>query len=205
MAGNYTHHNNDTVVPGALAGFTPVARVGAGVDLAGGWDDVVRHNLIANEKHAGVLMHWFFTPPVNNQIVYNTFVNTGYGGMPGDADVAIDGSSLMNCVEGNVHRTGSTTTPATVDPPNPVGLTDCGSSNPGRSNLGRGIYTPGDPLVSLMTLLNAAGITEPRSNKGPGPRPTALKTMDNPCAGVPANPWCRGGRPVVTPPSAPAR
>ena len=206
IAGNYIHDNNDSDVPGNISGFTAVAPLGSGVDLAGGWDDVVRHNLIVNQKHAGVLMHWFFMPPVNNQVLYNTFVNTGYAGGPvGDADIAIDGTGLMNCMEGNVHRTGGTTTPATVDPPNPVGLTDCGAGNPGRTNLGRGIYSPGDPLVSVMTALNAVGITEPRDYKGPGPRPAALLTMPNPCAGVPANPWCRDGSPVVTPPSAPGR
>jgi hypothetical protein len=205
IAHNYIHDNNDTDVPGSLAGFTAVAPVGAGVDLAGGWDDIVRDNLIKNEKHAGVLMHWFFTPPVNNQVVHNTFVNTGYGGGVGDADIAIDGTGLMNCIEGNRHVTGSSSGPATVDPPNPVGLTDCGAGNPGRANLGRGVYSPGDPLVSLMTLLNAAGITEPRSYTGPGPRPRALATMPNPCAGAPANPWCRDGKPVVVPPSAPTR
>ncbi len=207
IAGNYIHDNNDNDVPGNLAGFTAIAPLGAGVVIAGGWNNVVRHNLIKNQKHAGVLMHWFFTPPVSNQVVYNTFVNAGNAGSPvgGDTDIAMDGSSLHNCIEGNVRRTGTTSEPATVDPPNPVGLTSC-TSNPLRgSPLGRGLYTPGDPLVSIMTALNAAGVTEPRDYQGPGPRPGALVTMANPCAGVPANPWCRDGKPVVAPPSAPGR
>jgi hypothetical protein len=108
-------------------------------------------------------------------------------------------------VEGNRRLTASGYAPATVDPPNPVGLTDCGAGNPGRSNLGRGVYTPGDPVVSVMTALNAVGITEPRDYQGPGPRPAAQRTMPNPCAGAPANPWCRDGKPVVVPPSAPTR
>jgi hypothetical protein len=205
IVGNYVHDNNDHDVPGA--GITALAPVGTGIDIAGGWDNIIRHNLIKNQKHAGVLMHWLFVPPVNNQIVYNTFVNAAYAGAPvgGDADIAIDGTSLHNCIEGNVRRTGSTTGPATVDPPNPVGLTNC-TSNPLRdSALGRGLYTPGDPLVSVMTALNAAGITEPKDYKGPGPRPEAQLTMANPCAGAPANPWCRDGRPVVTPPASPGR
>ena len=214
IIGNYIHDNNDGDVPGSKTctpvpgapcgpGITALAPLGVGVDIAGGWDNVIRGNLIKNEKHAGVLMHWLFTPPVNNQVVYNTFVHTAYAGGPGDADVSIDGTSLMNCIEGNVHRTGSQTAPATVDPPNPVGLTDCGAGNPGRANLGRGIYSPGDPIVSIMTALNAVGITEPKDYKGPGPRPEAQLTMANPCAGVPANPWCRDGKPVVVPPSSP--
>jgi hypothetical protein len=201
IVGNYIHDNNDHDVPGT--GITAIAPVGMGVDIAGGWDNIIRGNLIKNQKHSGVLMHWLFTPPVNNQVVYNTFVNTAYAGSPGDADVSFDGTSLMNCIEGNVHRTGSSSGPATVDPPNPVGLTDCGAGNPGRANLGRGVYTPGDPVVSVMTALNAAGITEPKSYTGPGPRPDAQLTMANPCAGAPANPWCRNGKPVVAPPSSP--
>jgi len=201
IVGNYIHDNNDHDVPGA--GITAIAPVGMGIDIAGGWDNIIRGNLIKNQMHSGVLMHWLFTPPYNNQVVYNTFVHTAYAGTPGDADVAIDGTSLMNCIEGNRHVTGSSSGPATVDPPNPVGLTDCGSGNPGRANLGRGIYSPGDPLVSIMTALNAVGITEPKDYKGPGPRPEAQLTMANPCAGVPANPWCRDGRPVVVPPSSP--
>jgi hypothetical protein len=201
IVGNYIHDNNDHDVPGS--GITAIAPVGMGIDIAGGWDNVIRGNLIKNQKHSGVLMHWLFTPPVSNQVVYNTFVNTAYADGVGDADVSIDGTGLMNCVEGNVNKTGGRSTEATVDPPNPVGLTSCGAGNPGRSQLGRGIYPPGDPLVSVMTALNAAGITEPKDYKGPGPRPEAQRTMANPCAGVPANPWCRNGRPVVTPPSAP--
>ncbi|MDP9181944.1 MAG: hypothetical protein M3P04_04100 [Actinomycetota bacterium] len=111
--------------------------------------------------------------------------------------------SGITAIARNVHRTGSRSGPATVDPPTPVGLTDCGSGNPTRTSAGRGLYSPGDPLVSIMTALNAAGITEPKDYTGPGPHPDAQRTMANPCAGVPANAWCRDGRPVVTPPSSP--
>jgi hypothetical protein len=205
IVGNYIHDNNDNDVPGSINGFTSVAPLGIGVDNAGGWDNIIRGNLIKNHKHAGVLMHWFFTPPVHNQVLYNTFVRAGYAEGVGDADIAFDGTGQMNCVEGNRRLTASGYAPATVDPPNPVGLTDCGAGNPGRSNLGRGVYTPGDPVVSVMTALNAVGITEPRDYQGPGPRPAAQRTMPNPCAGAPANPWCRDGKPVVVPPSAPTR
>ena len=203
IVGNYIHDNNDSDVPGT--GFTAIAPVGIGIDIAGGWNNVLRSNLIKNQKHAGVLMHWLFTPPVGNQVLHNTFINTAYAGSLGDADIAIDGTGLMNCVDGNVHRTGGSSAPATVDPPNPVGLTDCGASNPGRTNVGRGIYSPGDPIVSIMTALNALGITETKDYKGPGPHPDAQRTMPNPCAGVPANPWCRDGHPVMRPPARPAR
>jgi hypothetical protein len=215
IVGNYIHDNNDTDVPGSATctpvpgapcgpGITAIAPVGVGIDIAGGWDNIIRHNVIANEKHNGVLTHWLITPPVNNQVVYNTFVNTGYAGGPaGDADIAFDGTGVQNCVEGNVHRSGGSTAAATVDPPNMANVEDCGAANPFRTNVGRGLYGPGDPIVSILTALNALGITEPKSFKGPGPHPEALATMPNPCKGVPANPWCRNGKPVVVPPSSP--
>ncbi len=203
VADNYVHDNNDADIPGT--GITGIAPVGVGIGIAGGWDNIVRNNVIANQKHSGVLLNWLFTPPVNNQVVSNTFVNTAYAKGPGDADVSIDATGVQNCVDHNVHRTGSATAPATVDPPNPVGMSSCGSDNPLRSNVGRGVYSPGDPLVLVMSALNAAGITEPKNYKGPGPHPEAQQTMANPCAGVPANPWCRNGRPVVNPPASPGR
>ena len=135
----------------------------------------------------------------------NTFRHVGYSGSPGDSDISMSATGVQNCIDHNVDRTGGKRGAATVDPPNPVGLSDCGNSNPGRGNLGRGIYSPGDPISDVMTALNAAGITEPKDYKGPGPHPEAQLTMANPCVGAPANPWCRDGRPVVTPPSSPGR
>jgi hypothetical protein len=200
---NYIHDNNDHDVPGA--GITGIAPVGVGIGIAGGWDNIIRHNVIANQKHAGVLVNYLFTPPVNNQILSNTFINTAYAGQPGDADVAIDPTGLQNCLDKNVRLTKGVRGPVTVDPPNPVGLSDCGNSNPTRSGLGRGIYSPGDPVVLAMAALNAAGITEPKDYKGPGPHPEAQQTMLNPCTGAPANPWCVHGRPIVAPPVNPGR
>jgi FtsP/CotA-like multicopper oxidase with cupredoxin domain len=193
IIGNYVHDNNDHDVPGA--GITAIAPVGNGIEIAGGSNNIIRGNLIKNESHAGVILHWLFTPPINNQIVHNTFVHVAYAGKPGDADIALDGTSLQNCIDANVDHTGGHTKPASVDPPNLLDLDNCGQANILRQN-GRGIYEPGDPVVSIMTALNAAGITEPKDYKGPGPRPGAMQTMHNPCTGVPDNPWCSHGRPL---------
>ncbi|MCW2669942.1 MAG: hypothetical protein JWO27_1839 [Frankiales bacterium] len=199
IAGNYVHDNNDNDIPGT--GITGIAPVGVGIGLAGGWDNIVRNNRIENQKHAGVLIQWLFTPPMNNQVVYNRFKNVGFAHAPGDADISMDGTGIQNCIDHNTDAGKE----ATVDPPNPVGLSDCGSSNPLRSGLGRGVYSPGDPVVDIMSTLNAAGITEPKDYKGPGPHPEAQQTMANPCAGAPANPWCSQGKPVLAPPTKPSR
>ncbi|HET6817327.1 MAG TPA: multicopper oxidase domain-containing protein [Mycobacteriales bacterium] len=193
IVGNYVHDNNDHDVPGA--GITAIAPVGDGIEIAGGSDNIIRDNLIKNEMHDGVILHWLFAPPMNNQVLKNTFIHVGYAGGPGDADIGLDGTSIQNCIDGNVDKTGGHTKPATVDPPGLANLDTCGDENPLRQN-GRGIYQPGDPIVSIMTALNAVGITEPKDYKGAGPRPGAKQTMPNPCRGVPDNPWCANGKPV---------
>ena len=192
IVGNYVHDNNDHDVPGS--GITAIAPVGDGIEIAGGSDDIIRGNLIKNEMHDGVIVHWLFAPPMNNQILNNTFIHVGYAGQPGDSDIGLDGTGIQNCIDGNVDKTGGHTKPASVDPPSIADLDNCGDSNPLRQQ-GRGIYEPGDPIVSIMTALNAAGITEPKDYTGPGPRPGAMVTMPNPCKGVPANPWCSNGKP----------
>ena len=154
---------------------------------------MLRRNLVTRQKHNGIGLFWLFTPPINNQILDNTFVKVGSGG-PSEADISFDMSSLHNCAQGNVDRTGGKAKPASTDPPNLANLQDCGDTNPLRQ-LGRGIYEPGDPLYSIMTALNAVGITEPKDYKGPGPRPGAKRSMPNPCRGVPNNPWCSEGHP----------
>jgi hypothetical protein len=190
---NYIHDNNDSDIPGS--GITALAPVGYGVDLAGGSENIVRGNLFVNEKHAGVTMHWLITPPINNQILYNRFVNTGYAKGGEDGDIVFGASGLQNCADHNVRgKTGST--PAVTNPPNVANFQNCDDNNPGRQN-GKGVYEPGNPLVDVMTVLNVAGITEPKNFKGPGPRPGALMNMPNVCAGVPDNAWCKGGKLVV--------
>jgi hypothetical protein len=67
------------------------------------------------------------------------------------------------------------------------------------------VFGPGDPLVSLQALLNATGITEKKDFKGPGAPPRAQRTMKNPCKGIPANPWCVGGRPAFRIPTTPKK
>jgi hypothetical protein len=200
FVGNYIHDNNDHDVPGA--GITAIAPVGYGLDLAGAQDNVVRDNLIKNEMHGGVVAHWLFTPAINNQVLYNTFVNVGYAGGPSDADIVFDATGIQNCTYGNIDRTGGHTKPATESPGDLTGahLTSCGDDNPGRQN-GKGIYQPGNPLADIAVALNSLGITEPKDFKGAGPHPEAQMTMPNPCRGVPDNAWCQGGRLVFDPPS----
>jgi hypothetical protein len=193
IANNYVHDNNAHNTPGS--GITAIAPVGNGIEIAGGSGNVVRNNLIVHEKHTGVVLHWLYSPPMDNQVIYNKFRKVGYSGKAGDADVAFDGTGSQNCEDHNVDMTGGHKHPATTDPPNALDLYNCDDQNPGRGQ-GKGVYGPGDPIVSIQTALNAVGITEPKDYKGPGKHPGAKRTMRNPCKGVPANPWCAGGKPA---------
>ena len=197
IANNYIHDNNDPDVPGG--GFSGIAPLGVGIDIAGGSENIIRDNLIVNQKHQGVQTHWLFTPPINNQVVHNTFKHTAYAAGLGDADIAFDVTGVQNCVYGNVDVTTGQKTPATTDPPGFANLNSCGPDNPLRQQ-GRGVYLPGDPIVSLMVALNSLGITEKKHYSGPASHPDAQKSMDNPCLGVPPNPWCANGAPTQTPP-----
>ncbi|HVY08948.1 MAG TPA: hypothetical protein VHB18_02230 [Mycobacteriales bacterium] len=198
IANNYVHDNNQKNIPGA--GITSIAPVGMGIEIAGGNNDIIRNNLIVNQKHNGVILHWLYTPTSRNQVVSNVFKHVGYGGAPGDADIANDITGIQNCFDYNTDITGGKKHPATVDPPNLLNLENCGPKNPGRKQL-TGIYEIGDPIVSVEALLNAVGITEKKDYKGPGPRPGAQKTMPNPCKGVPDNAWCSKGKQVFKAPS----
>jgi hypothetical protein len=193
IAHNYVHDNNATNTPGS--GITAIAPVGYGIEIAGGSDNIIRDNLITNQKHNGVILHWLYTPPINNQVVYNRFRHVGYAKKPGDADVSFDGTGIQNCADHNVDLTGGVRHRATMDPVNLLNLYSCDDSNPGRQQ-GKGVYGPGDPIVSIMLALNALGISEPKDYKGPGKHPHAQQTMTNPCRGVPANPWCAAGKPA---------
>lgn len=198
IANNYIHDNNQKNIPGA--GITSIAPVGMGVEIAGGNNDIIRNNLIVNQKHDGVILHWLYTPTTRNQVLSNRFKHVGYAGGPTDADIVDDITGVQNCFDYNVDITGGKKAPATVNPPNLLNLENCGAKNPGRKQL-TGIYEPGNPLVAVEALLNAVGITEKKDYKGPGPHPEAQMTMPNPCKGVPDNPWCTEGKPVFTAPS----
>jgi hypothetical protein len=215
---NYVHDNNDGEVPGA--GIAAIAPLGVGIELAGGQQNIVRNNVVSNEEHYGVLVHWLMTPAMDNVIDYNTFNHVGYGAPPDnqlapvsnarDADIGIEAASPQNCVQGNIDTTSGTSQPATTDPPDVAGLQQCKAGNPTAQNCPvagevciPAVYEPGDPVLSALVALNAAGVTEPRAYNGPGPQPEAQNTMANPCDGVPNDPWCSNGKPVNSIPTSP--
>jgi hypothetical protein len=208
---NHIHDNNAGDVP--RAGASDLAPVGHGVLIAGGWNNIVRNNLVENHLHHGVATVWLVTPPVNNQIRHNRFFENGTKGDPGDADIGIDGTGARNCIEHNIRvdENGEPTgEPATTNPPTMQGWHECRHGNPTHDAVGIGLQGPGSPLVSANIALNAAGVSEPRSV-----RPEAVReypgwkgahetpTMPNACEGAPDSAWCEDGQAKVAIPDAP--
>jgi hypothetical protein len=222
---NYVHDNNNPNVPGSGAGFAGAGPVGTGMTLSGGRNDTVMHNTFANNGSWGALFLPFAdsdTPPpgitcsgqgvtdlsaffgsqlcafdaFNDAMIGNTFSHNGFFGNPTNGDVGnltIASHIPQNCFSGNTMPDGSD--PANLQTTNAV----CGPLTTSSDFS----ITPG--TLSGEVLCNSgllgSGFCLPTDNY---PRPTAvtthplpsnLPTMPNPCAGVPANAWCSGGRP----------
>ena len=203
---NYVHDNNNPNVPGF--GIAASGAVGAGIELAGASYNNVYGNRVENEGSWGIIVHDLpdtETPPPashcqggvqlpgacdfiskGNLVHDNVFRHNGGFGNPSNGDLGNQSTADPgNCFYGNTDAAG----PLTSDPPDiQSSLVDgppCGRPN------------AGDDAVLGPQLVCATGIAGPC----PGyPQQTQVQMlplapqagMPNPCAGVPANPWCRG-------------
>ena len=131
-----------------------------------------------------------------SEIANNTFTHDGYLGNPGNADIAeISGdtpnsSSDGNCFHDNADTAGALTSePANVDSDSVCGQSYNGETLAGPAGLhlacGSQYFGPCPPGV---------GANYPQPTKIVMPLPPRQATMPNPCARVPANPWCRRPR-----------
>ncbi len=211
---NYVHDNNNPNVP--EAGNAAAGPTGTGMTLSGGRNDTVMDNVFANNGAWGFLMVPFpdsgtpslnqscsgtggvETPgfgcvydPMNNALLHNTFSHNGYFGNPGNADyglITLDASQPQNCFAGNIAPNGSQ--PSDLEQTQPT----CGKQTTTANTSG--------PLLAQVLCDTAfgtcpAGATYPvRTGVIMHPLPKGIPTMPNPCAGVPANAWCEGGKPV---------
>ncbi len=225
LMNNYIHDNNNPSVPGA--GAAGDVAVGTGVSVFGGRNDTLMRNRIVRNNAWGALLGVFTDsgPPCTggtlnftflikigclydqwgNAILNNSFRNNGSDGHATNGDIAasnFEGGHPTSCFSGNTDSAaaGVTTSPANLQQTNP---TCNGTLVPASPNL---------PFVleQLCSNLGAvAGLQIPCPGGHPYPKrtsvimhplPRGLPSMPNPCAGVPANPWCPGRRSQVTPP-----
>ena len=214
---NYVHDNNNPNVPEVgQAGSTPL---GVGLSLSGGRNDTVMHNRIVRNDAWGVLIsvqQGVGGPPCiggtlnfnvlgvltlpclfdnwGNAILKNSFADNGSYGHATNGDIAavnfLSGNPT-NCYSGNTNPSGLTTSPSGLEQSNP---TCNGAGAPANVNV---------PLVEEILCGNEGslvGVSISCPGGKPYPRrthvvmhalPKNLPSMPNPCAGVPANPWCK--------------
>ena len=202
---NYVHDNNNPNVP--AFGISGEAPVGAGIEISGGMFDTVIDNRVENQGSWGILIHDFpdteTPPPVahceggtqtgdvcvfnakGNVVTQNHLANNGFFGNPTNGDLANEASANpKNCFFDNMDAAGLSSDPPNIESP-AVDGPPC--DQPG----------PGDSSVLLGELACAAGAA-PCPPGSAYPQPTHVQMlplsrqepMPDPCAGVPANPWC---------------
>jgi len=210
---NNVHDNNNPNVP--QNGSAALGPTGTGMTIAGGLNDTVMHNRFANNGAWGVLVAPYpdLSAPVLGQtcsgtggvevsgfgcvfdpegdaLLDNTFVHNGFFGNPSNSDfgqITLSANEPSNCFDDNTDPDHSA--PANLESVQPI----CGT-------LTTAANTGGDLLTQALCDTGLApcpaGATYPQSTTvlmHPLPK---LATMANACAGVPSNPWCKGGKPL---------
>jgi hypothetical protein len=211
---NSVHDNNNPNVP--QAGSASAGPTGTGMTVSGGTNDTVMDNTFSNNGAWGVLFVPYpdSNPPVLGQtcagaggaqlagfgcvldargdaLVDNAFTNDGYFGNQSNADfgqIVINGGGRRNCFSGNTAPLGSS--PAGLEQSQPTCDGSAAVANVGGALLGE-------------VLCDTSFGTCPAGSRYPQltvivmhPLPSPLPSMPNPCQGVPANPWCPGGKPL---------
>ena len=225
LRNNYIHDNNNTNVPEVgQAGSTPV---GVGVSLSGARNDTVMHNRIVRNDAWGVLiqvqqasgppcisgvLNFSFLginlpclfDPYGDAILHNSFANNGSFGHQTNGDIAafnLLSGHPVSCYRGNTNPAELSTSPAGLEQTYPACT---GAPGPAIQNV---------PLI-VEILCGNEGALVGQQPQCPGgvpypkrtevvmhPLPSNLQTMSDPCAGVPADPWCPSRKPPSTPTS----
>ena len=216
---NYIHDNNDPNVPGNSAnGLAGAAPIGGGAVIAGTEHITLYRNRIVNNGSWGVLVvdqpYMGSPPPVahcqggtslpppgpqpvcyfqafGNEIAGNSFEHNGFYGNPtnGDVGLATTPHSPGNCFHGNTDPAGVSSDP----PPAAAPLfSSCSQPNGNPDPLLTSEILCATQLVGPCPTL--PGANYPRATTVTLHMPPPQATMPNPCAGVPANPWCSRAR-----------
>ena len=222
--GNFVHDNNTPNVP--ASGTAGEGPIGTGMVIAGGRFDTIRNNRVEDNGSWGILLIPYpdvgNPPPVahcrggvqttvggqtacyfddwGNEVTANKLSGNGFFGNDTNGDLAeiSNPENPGNCWHGNTDTAGVTSEPAAIQTTHGT----CGVPN------------SGDPLTSPLGAQVACatgflqGLTAAFPPCPPGPTNYPKKTkvklvplpretsMPNPCAGVPGNAWCAGGKPV---------
>jgi len=132
------------------------------------------------------------------EVAHNTFTANGFFGNPTNGDLAdvSDPHDPSNCWHDNTDPAGVTSAPANLQQTNGT----CGVSGAGAKLDVSSPSTLTSQLLCASEILAPCppkpGMSYPRLTQIALPALTAQPTMPNPCAGVPANPWCTTKGPV---------
>jgi hypothetical protein len=206
---NYLHNNNNSTAP--AAGSAAAGPVGTGMTISGGRFDTVMDNTIANNGAWGILfvpyaqegtpsLHQTCTgvgghelsgfgcvlDPEGDALLDNSFSHNGYFGNPSNSDygqITLFGGEPQNCFRGNSAPDGS-------DPANLEKIqSKCGVTTKA-GNAGGALFAQVLCDTGLAACPPGAKYPRPNGTVHLKALPIGLPTMPNPCAGVPANPWC---------------
>ena len=213
---NVFDSNNNPNVP--AAGAAAAGPVGTGMSLSGGRNDTVIDNVFENNGAWGQITIPYLDSgkpckggilgalgsgtclfdESGDALLDNTFSHNGFFGNPSNGDFALTNfnSGPTDCFSGNVEQGGGAviTTPANLEQTYPT----CNGQTVPASIQAAGEFT-NEVLCDAQVSLSAGSKPPcqptdkyPRRKKVVmHPLPKHLATMPNPCAGVPANPWCR--------------
>ncbi len=208
---NYVHDNNNPNVP--ATGTAAEGPVGTGMSISGGRNDTVMNNRFVNNQAWGVILVPFTDagPPCTggtlnspflgsggclydewgDALINNKFSHNGGFGNPtnGDFDQLNLESHPSDCYRGNTNSSGHLTPDAqALQTKYPT----CTTTNvPPNINVPFLNEVLCDSQVKLTGFGCQPGDNYPRQTHIVMHRlPRGLKTMPNPCKGVPANPWC---------------
>jgi hypothetical protein len=206
---NYFHDNNNNMAP--AAGTAAAGPIGTGMTLSGARFDTVMDNTFVDNGAWGMLMVPYaqsgtpsahqtcagiggheFAPfgcvmdPEGDALIDNTFRNDGYFHNPSNSDfgqITLFGGEPQNCFAGNHAPQGSS--PANLEATQPTCGAITKSNNTGGALFAQVLCDTG--FGACTSSMHYPKVTGKVIMK---PLPSGLPTMPNPCAGVPANPWC---------------
>jgi hypothetical protein len=210
---NYLHDNNNPNVP--AAGAAAAGPVGTGMTVSGGRNDTIMNNRFANDKAWGVAFVAYpdngkpcfggtYNSPLlgtgsclfdeyGDHLLNNKFSNIGGYGNPtnGDFDqLNLENGHPTDCYSGNTDSSGHLSADAVkLEQTYP---TCSGAAVQANINVPFLNEILCDTQVKLSGFGCQPGDHYPRVTKiVMHPLPTKkLKTMPNPCSGVPNDPWC---------------
>jgi hypothetical protein len=208
---NYVHDNNNPNVPSA--GTAAAGPVGTGISVSGGRFDTIMNNRFVNNNAWGVILVPYpdngppctggtLTPAScmydewGDAVLNNKFQHNGSYGHPSNGDLGefnFEGGHPNMCYSGNTEMGGGSLSPdlAAEQQAHPTCTgTDSAGDSSNNQFLTEVLCDSQVQLVPGQPVVCPSGSYPRRTSVVMHPLPKGLKTMPNPCAGVPANPWC---------------